>query len=374
MSDPTATIANMQTSIVIGCLLAGALGAALGALALFAYSRRRHGQSYQHGQSDVPSTSVTPDSVTASLTELSRRVDAVAHGQVAGQTQISEQLRTVASGNAELLRDTGRLAQALNHTGYRGRWGEAQLRRIVEAAGLTRGVHFTEQLHLVGDDTTSIPDMVITMSDDRTIVIDAKVPLDALLGDQGLPTDDARSVGVAESSQRHAAAVAAHIDQLSAKAYWRQFSHAPEFVVMFLPAESLLGDALTTDPALLERAFARNVVLATPTTLLALLRTVALGWRDRDIAENAEAIHKLGRELHDRLRVMNTHLTKLGSTLGAATENYNKLVGSYESRVLVSSRKMSELGVSHDSINSPGPIDRLIREPTGVALTTTTGP
>lgn len=369
MSDPTGTIANMTTSIVLGCVLAAVIGAGVGAFVVASFWRRR----LRSGE--APMHSVTPDSVAMSLAELSRRVDAVASGQVTGQTQISEQLRTVADGNAALLRDTGRLAEALNHTGQRGRWGEVQLRRIVEVAGLTRGVHFTEQLRVVGDEGTTIPDMVITMSDERNIVIDSKVPLDALMEEPEL----AHSAGSPheqavqrQRSRRHAAAVAAHIDQLSSKAYWRQFTNAPEFVVLFLPAESLLGQALTADPALLERAFSRNVVLATPTTLLALLRTVALGWRDRDIAENAAAIHELGRELHDRLRVMNGHLVKLGANLGSAAQSYNSLLGSYESRVLVSSRKMSELGVSQDYIEPPSPVDRLIREPTGVALSTST--
>ncbi len=364
MSDPSATVTNMSSQLLLTALVFAVLGILLGAVGTSRIWRR-------HALGTAATVeSTTPDALAASLTELSRRVDAVANGQIAGQTQLSEQLRTVASGNAALLRDTGRLAEALNHTGHRGRWGEVQLRRIVEVAGLTRGVHFSEQLRVVGDETTAIPDMVITMSDDRTIVIDAKVPLDALLG-EGINSvtsveRDNEAAGH-QRSQRHAAAVGAHIDQLSAKAYWRQFTHSPEFVVLFLPAESLLGDALHADPALLERAFSRNVVLATPTTLLALLRTVALGWRDRDVAENAAAIHGLGRELHDRLRVMNTHLAKLGANLGAATQSYNRLIGSYESRVLVSSRKMSELGISQDGITSPPPIDRLIREPAGVA-------
>jgi len=351
-------------------VLAALFGAIVGGIALATAWRRRLPSASPH------EPAVTPDTVAASLTELARRVDSVAYEQAVGRTQLSEQLRTVATGNAALLRDTNRLAEALRHTGHRGRWGEMQLRRIVEVAGLTRGVHFTEQLRVVGDDVTLIPDMVITMSDDRSIVIDAKVPLDALLdvSDQYEAQDGNASPNAeATASQRHASAVSAHIDQLAAKAYWRQFTHAPEFVVLFLPAESLLGEALTANPALLERAFSRNVVLATPSTLLALLRTVALGWRDRDVAENAAAIHTLGRELHDRLRVMNGHLVKLGTTLGSATESYNKLIGSYESRVLVSSRKMTELGISKDPIVSPPQLDRLIREPTGVALTTSVG-
>lgn len=354
----------MNSELVLLTLLGVCVGAALGAWVTIVRQRR-------HGIGSAP-TNPEAEVVAASLAELSRRVDAVAVGQVASQAQLSEQLRTVADGNSALLRDTGRLAEALNHTGYRGRWGEVQLRRIVEVAGLTRGVHFTEQLRVVGDESTIRPDMVITMANQQTIVIDAKVPLDALL--DASPNQAATEPGSLATGAAHAAAVAAHIDQLASKNYWRQFANAPEFVVLFLPAESLLGQALAENPGLLERAFSRNVVLATPTTLLALLRTVALGWRGHDLAENARAIHELGRELHDRLRVMNGHLEKLGTSLGSAADAYNRLVGSYESRVLVSSRKMAELGICEEAVESPAHLDQLIRKTSGVALTGTPPP
>ncbi len=362
MSDPTGTVPTMASELILIALIAACVGAAVGVGTVVSMRRRREALN--------PATppSAESDVVATSLTELARRVDVVAKGQAAAHVQLSEQLRAVAQGNSALLRDTGRLAEALNHTGYRGRWGEVQLRRIVEAAGLTRGVHFTEQLRVVGDESTIKPDMVITLSDSQTIVIDAKVPLDALLDAPANDPAGGSEIG-AVTSARHAAAVEAHIDQLASKSYWRQFSNAPEFVVLFLPAESLLGQALSENPGLLERAFSRNVVLATPTTLLALLRTVALGWKSHDLAENAAAIQALGGELHERLRVMNAHLVRLGSSLGSAADSYNKLVGSYESRVLVSSRKMSELGISQESLESPSPLDRRIREPSGVALT-----
>ena len=369
MSDRTGTVTDMSGELIVVVVLSVTLGAVLTAVIMRAVVRR---SAPPWGVSGLPDES---ERVVASLAELTRRVDAVAEGQTSAQSQLSEQLRAVADGNAALQRDTSRLAEALNHTGQRGRWGEAQLRRIVEMAGLTRGVHFTEQLRVVGEDATIRPDMVITMSDDRHIVIDAKVPLDALLHANDAADSRGRpSFGDEDTAARHAAAVGAHIDQLASKSYWRQFANAPEFVVLFLPAESLLGQALSSDPALLERAFSRNVVLATPTTLLALLRTISLGWRDRDLAENAAVIHELGRELHDRLRVMTGHIAKLGSALGTAAESYNKLVGSYESRVMVSSRKMAELGVSLNTIDSPPQVDRLIRQTSGVALTTSPPP
>ena len=360
----------MSTEAITVAVLASICGAVIAAVSVLLITRNREPDGEPMGER------AESELVAASLTELARRVDAVAQGQANAQMQLSEQLRAVTDGTRAVQRDTGRLAEALNHTGQRGRWGEVQLRRIVEVAGLTRGVHFTEQLRIVGDDATIKPDMVITLSDDRKIVIDAKVPLDALLAQpvQGHRSADSTGPSAAEAAAQHAAAVGAHIDQLASKGYWRQFANAPEFVVLFLPAESLLGQALSSDPGLLERAFSRNVVLATPTTLLALLRTVSLGWRDRDVAENAAAIHEIGRELHDRLRAMNSHLVRLGSSLGAATDNYNKLVGSYEARVLVSSRRMADLGVSPEPIESPQQVDRLIRQTSGVALTSTEPP
>lgn len=323
------------------------------------------------------------ENVGHSLTALTQRVDVLTATHASGQAQLSEQLRGIADASDVLRDHTGRLAQALNNTGFRGRWGEMQLRRIVEVAGLTRGVDFSEQISVTGIDSTIRPDMVITLSDRRRIVIDAKVPMDALiradrqgLGDiqpTGIPGkehDESRAVIDDDAAVAHSKAVGAHIDRLASKGYWRQFDDSPEFVVMFLPAESLLSLALQTDPALLERAFRRNVVLATPTTLLALLRTVALSWRDHDVADNAAAIHEAAQELLDRLVVMTNHLSKLGSHLDAATDSYNKFIGSYESRVLVSARRMADLGIGTDLPDSPVTLERSTRQAPGVAAST----
>lgn len=299
--------------------------------------------------------------VSTSLSELNQRIEAAERARLRTEATLAEQMRTMTLASESLRSQTGQLAHALSRSEFRGRWGEMQLRRVVEAAGLLRGVHFVEQASTPFGDSTLKPDVVVTMSDDRKIVIDAKVALDALL-------DPAVETEPAEQARKHAAAVLAHINQLSGKEYWKQFEQAPEFVVMFLPAESLLGTALQVDPGLLEHAFSRNVVLVTPATLLAMLRTVAMGWRNYDLAENATAILSIGRDLHGRLQVMSNHLTKVGTSLDGAVNSYNKLVGSYEGRVLVAARKMAEMGVTHDELATVSVIDRTSRTVAGVAV------
>ncbi len=355
----------MSEQAVLAAVIAGLAGCVLGLIVgvLLVGAGRLTRNSATSGEQ------VNGDLVTASLSDLSSRVDTLTTSHAAGAAQLGEQLRQVADAGEVLRHQTGRLAQALNHTGFRGRWGEMQLRRIVEVAGLTRGVDFSEQVSIVDDGSTLRPDMVITLCDERQIIIDAKVPLDALLAADSPLSDQVEHIAP-DVALAHSKAVGAHIDQLSSKQYWRQFGQTPEFVVMFLPAESLLSLALATDPALLERAFSRNIVLATPTTLLALLRTVALSWRDQDIAENAQAIHRGAQELLDRLLVMSGHLDKLGSALDGATRSYNRFVGSYESRVLVSARRMNDLGLASRTPDAPAVIDLSPRTPSGVAPST----
>lgn len=380
----------MSPALLFATVVALILG--IGAGALIPTLIRRNRATPQ--VADTATAEVSADAIRANLAELARRIDVLNAGQATAASQLSEQLRTVADGNSEVLRTTHRLTEALHNPGPRGRWGEVQLQRIVEVAGLVRGVDFVDQQTIVGADQTVRPDLVITLPDDRTIVVDAKVPLDALLNDAryadsansdsanfdpgnldsgNLDSGNSDSYYSAASASAHAANLSAHIDQLASKTYWRQFSRSPEFVVLFLPAESLLSHALRANPGLLERAFSKNVALATPTTLLALLRTVALGWRDRDVAENAAAIHQLGVELHDRLRVMNTHISRLGQDLGNAVGSYNKLVGSYESRVLVSARRMNDLGLAQAGLPQPTTVDPLIRDTSGVALAASEG-
>ena len=235
----------------------------------------------------------------------------------------------------------------------RGRWGEHQLRRIVEAAGLLEHCDFEEQVTGATDDSVVRPDLVVRLHGGRQVVVDAKVPFDAYLGAMEARDDAARGTYLTH----HARQLRAHVDALGAKNYWTAFEPSPEFVVLFVPADTFLDAALQRDPTLLEHAFARNVVLATPATLIALLRTVAYAWRQEALTRNAVAVHTLGRELYSRLSTMGDHLARVGTSLGGAVASYNKAVGSLEARVMVSARKLAELGVSGDELVTPAQVE-----------------
>ncbi|MFM8239317.1 MAG: DNA recombination protein RmuC [Actinomycetota bacterium] len=300
--------------------------------------------------------------VEGALERLGRRLDeaeALRRSDQAGlRTEIGEHLRHVEATTEVLRRETGQLAAALGRVDVRGRWGEAHLRRLVEAAGLIDRVHFVEQDVRAGDDAGSRPDLVIELGSGRQLVVDAKVPLAALL--EAEASDDATRRG--ELYSQHARDVSAHVDRLGSKDYWRRYDDSIEAVVLFLPAESMLGIALRDDPALLDRAFARNVIVATPTTLLALMRTVAHVWRREAIADNAREIHSLGRELHERLVVYVDHVRKMGSSLDAAVSHYNRMVGSLDGRVLVSARRLADHGVGDGTVPEVTVLAQRIRE------------
>lgn len=263
--------------------------------------------------------------------------------RAAGSAQLAEQLRSVAESTAAsheaLRRETTRLVGALGRSEVRGQWGEVQLRRLLESSGLIRGIHFTEQVSTETDAGRLRPDVVLELGGERTVVVDAKVSLRAILSVQaGDPPDE-----IAAARAAHTREVRSHVDRLAGKDYSRQFAAAPEFVIMFLPAESLLSEALVVDPALLEYAFERDVVVATPTTLMALLRTISHGWRQEAIAANIHQVQALGRELAERLTTMLGHLDRLGASLGQGVAAYNRTVASLESRVLVTARRFTEL-------------------------------
>lgn len=229
--------------------------------------------------------------------------------------------------------------------------GELHLRRAVELAGMVAHVDFTEQERL--EDGAQRPDLVVRLAGGRRIVVDAKVPLDAFL-DATAATDDAEREA---HLRRHAGQLRTHVDSLAAKRYWRALDETPEFVVMFVPAEAFLSAALETQPELLDYAASRQVILATPTTLIALLRTVAHGWSHEALADRAREIHQLGRELHSRLVTMGGHLDQVGRSLDAAVGHYNQAAGSLETRVLVSARRFNELDVTADELPAPRQVD-----------------
>ncbi len=261
---------------------------------------------------------------------------------------------------SDLQHETRTLSTALRRPQVRGRWGELHLRRVVELAGLVDRCDFSEQVRVA--DGTLRPDLVVHLVGGRDVVVDAKVPLDAYLdatsSDGQAPQDRAHRE---DAVLRHARQLRTHVEQLGSKAYWRALPETPEFVVLFVPAESCLAVALDADRDLIEYAAERQVVLASPTTLIALLRTVAHGWRHEALADQAREIHQLGRDLHDRLGTLSGHLDQVGRSLTAAVGHYNSAVGSLEARVLVSARRFRDLSVTDDELTGPRQVEAGVR-------------
>lgn len=256
---------------------------------------------------------------------------------------VTSQLSGLAVTQEQLRKTTEGLSQALRSPNARGRWGEVQLRRIVEMAGMLEHCDFDEQVHTTNDDGgRQTPDMTVRLPGGATIVIDSKVPIDAYLRAAAATDDASRDVQLGA----HARQVKDHIRTLGGKAYWTQFQPSPEFVVMFLPLEPLLAAAFERDETLLELASSMRVVPATPMTLVAILRAVAYGWKQQQLAVNAEAIQQIGRDLYDRLATMVDHLSSVGTSLKQAANSYDRLVGSLEQKVLPGARRFKELGVS----------------------------
>ena len=271
----------------------------------------------------------------------------------------------ITTGLSALTRTTSSLATALRSPSIRGRWGELQLRNAVESAGMLKFCDFTEQTSATTDDGRLRPDAIVRLPGGRQVVVDAKVPLQALL-DAEAASDAAERERHLDTYVRH---VRDHVAKLSQKAYWQQFSPTPDFVIMFLPGEGFYRAAIERDPQLLELAPGQRVHIASPATLITLLRAIAVGWREADVAENARAIERLGRELYERLATMTDHFVTLGKRLDGSVQAYNQAVGSLERRVLVSARRFVDHGIGTDKeVATPAPIELVAQPPQTVEL------
>ena len=333
--------ASLLTGLLLGALLATAV--TLGVVTLL--SRRR-----PEGAGLEP--------VHESLDHLHRLLSGMERERATAHGELREQMGTVGQASALLRQETAALVTALRTPHVRGRWGELQLRRVVEVAGLLEHCDFVEQPSGTSDSGTGVrPDLVVTLADGRQVVVDAKVPFVGYIDAVQAPDESVRAQRVAA----HARQLRAHIDALAARSYPTAFRPAAPFTVLFVPSDGFLTTALEAEPSLLEYGFGRDVVLATPSTLLALLRTVAYSWRQERLARDADQVLEAGRRLHARLVTLSGHLTRLGSALGSALSRYNETVGSYERSVLGAARRFDDLGVSEASIPTPEPVEATVR-------------
>ncbi len=280
--------------------------------------------------------------VRASLDKVDEKIGALEKAREHAYGEIRQQFSQMAEVQTQLRDETSNLVKALRQPHVRGRWGEIQLRRVVEMAGMMLHCDFVEQQSAEGDDGRLRPDLIVKLPGGRQIVVDSKAPITAYMEAHEATTDELRKVKIL----LHAQLMRRHLESLARKSYWEQFQPTPEVVVMFIPGEAFYSAALEADPDLLDSGFGQNVIIASPASLMALLKAASYGWRQEAIADNAREISQLGQELHGRLAVMADHLTRLGKSLGTATDSYNSAVASFESRVLVSARKFKELGAT----------------------------
>ncbi|MGH2915099.1 MAG: DNA recombination protein RmuC [Solirubrobacteraceae bacterium] len=336
------TDAQERLSASFKALSAEALQSSMAQLSELARAQLQATQSEARG--DLEKRQQAVEQLVAPLRDQLGRVD----GQLTRLDQerresrgrLEAQLRTLSETGERLRTETGALVTALRKPNARGQWGQMQLRNVVELAGMVRHCDFAEQSSVAGDEGTLRPDLIVNLPGGKHVVVDAKAPLQAVLDSYQARDESERERHLAD----HARLLRKHVKALGDKAYWAGMDSTPDVVVMFLPAEHLYGAALEADPSLIEDAMARRVLIATPTTLLALLHSVAYGWQQERVAESAQAISELGRELHTRLVKLSTLLATLGGRLNSTVRAYNEAVGSYEARVLPSARRFADHG------------------------------
>src|SRR2546421_1320289 len=293
-----------------------------------------------------------------SLEKVDGKIGELEKARAGAYAELREQVKSLATQQLELRNETGNLVKALRTPHIRGRWGEIQLRRVVELAGMLQYCDFTEQETVATEDGRIRPDVIVRLPGNRTIVVDAKVPFEAFY-ESISATDDAVRI---ERLKEHARLVRAHIGALSRKSYWETVQPTPEFVLLFLPGENFYSAALEQDPKLIEDGINQRVIIATPTTLIALLKAISYGWQQEQRAANADEVGKLGKELYDRMRTFVSYFADIGRNLDRALESYNKGVGSLEARVLVTARKFKERGaIAGEEIETIEPVDKSAR-------------
>jgi len=296
------------------------------------------------------------------LAKTEAQIQAIERERIDSFATIKTQMEGVASGQNLLSRETRNLVSALRRPDVRGQWGEITLRRLVELSGMTLHVDFTEQHHLSTETGAIRPDMVVHMPEKRDIVVDVKTPLDAYLAAVEAQSDEDRRLHL----RRHSQVVGARVRELSNKQYWSQFDRSPDFVILFLPGDQFLTAALQENPGLIDDSLRQNVMLATPTSLVALLKIVAYGWKQSILADNAAEIRRLGEDLYKRLAVFGEHLGKLGKSLGSSVDSFNKAVGSLEQQILPAARRFPDLGLRMSRELEPiEPVANLARIPRG---------